>query len=243
MISATISSIDVKDPISWSQKLFLTFDIDWAHDDVITDTIELLEKNNLHATWFITHNTSLIARLRDNPNFELGIHPNFNRLLNGDNRNGRDPFEVITRLMELIPEAKSIRSHSMLQSSDLLQLYSSVGLTHDVNHFIPASAKIILRPWTIWNGLTKVPFFWEDDLTCLERQSGTEPSNILEIGKDEIGLKVFDFHPIHVFLNTENMWRYEHTREIHQVPSSLINHRFQGDGTRSDLQNLIDSLS
>lgn len=242
MISDRISSIDVNEPNSWDKKLFLTFDIDWAHDDVIKDTIELLEKSNLCATWFITHNTPLINRLRDNPNFELGIHPNFNRLINGDHRNGRNPSEVINRLMDLIPEARSVRSHSMMQSSDLLQLYSSLGLTHDVNHFIPASAKIMLKPWKIWNGLIKVPFFWEDDLACLEKLSETKQSQVLEIASQKIGIKVFDFHPIHVFLNTEDISRYEKTREIHHSPKDLIKHRFQGNGTRSEFQNLIELL-
>lgn len=54
------------------------------------------------------------------------------------------------------------------------------------------------------------------------------------------GLKVFDFHPIHVFLNTESLDRYERTRPLHQNPKELIKHRYQGDGTRSRLIELLE---
>ena len=47
------------------------------------------------------------------------------------------------------------------------------------------------------------------------------------------GLKVFDFHPIHVFLNTEHMDRYEQTRAWHQSPQELRAHRYEGEGTRT----------
>ena len=54
------------------------------------------------------------------------------------------------------------------------------------------------------------------------------------------GFHVFDFHPIHVFLNTESLDRYERTRSIHQNPKELIKHRYQGHGTRSWLMELLE---
>ena len=54
------------------------------------------------------------------------------------------------------------------------------------------------------------------------------------------GLKCFDFHPIHVFLNTENLNRYERTRPIHQNPKELIKYRYQGYGTRSRSMELLE---
>ena len=80
MSSATISSTNLSDPTSWSSKQFLTFDLDWAHDDVILDTVGLLETHGVGATWFVSHDTPVISQLRKNSEFERGIHPNFNRL-------------------------------------------------------------------------------------------------------------------------------------------------------------------
>lgn len=52
---------------------------------------------------------------------------------------------------------------------------------------------------------------------------------------------VVDFHPIHVFLNTESLDRYERTRSLHQNPKELIKHRYEGYGTRNRLLELLGS--
>lgn len=56
------------------------------------------------------------------------------------------------------------------------------------------------------------------------------------------GVKVFDFHPIHIFLNTEDIQRYERTRLIHQDAQALLEHRCQGYGVRSRLQELMSGF-
>lgn len=217
-----------------SKQIFLTLDIDWACDEVLGDTIDLVEGFDVCATWFVTHDTPLITRLRENPKFELGIHPNFNFLLNGDIRNGATIEEVVDRLLAIVPEAKAVRSHSMTQSSHILELFAAKGLTHDCNHFIPEQSQILLNSWYLWNGLIKVPYFWEDDATCIYNEN----ASIQELIR-RIGLKVFDFHPIHIFLNTENLARYENTRNIHRNPDQLIKYRYNGKGTRTMLQTLL----
>ena len=226
-----LSEIIPHNPETWQSRRFMTFDIDWCHDEVLEDTIELVEKANIAATWFITHHTSCIERLRANPKFELGIHPNFNDLLQGDFRNGKTAEEVVDRLLEIVPEAKSVRSHSMTQSSRLLDLFANKGLTHDANHFIPLQAGISLKPYIHWNGMIKVPYCWEDDVAIIYEDF--EPSQALS------SLMVFDFHPIHVFLNTEQMDRYERTRHEHGNPSKLKGYRFDGVGSRDYLQQLM----
>lgn len=231
---AIISKIEVKKETTWKPKVFLTFDIDWAHDEVLLDTIELVEKAGVAATWFVTHETPLLARLRSNPQFELGIHPNFNALLNGQPTQGKTAKEVIERLLEIVPEAISVRSHCMTQSTPLLQLFTDYQLTHDCNHFIPEQANIPMKPWRLWTGLTKVPYFWEDDVACLY-----ETNTPLDQLTQQKSLKVFDFHPIHVFLNTEKLARYEQTRTIHQRPEALREKRYTGEGARTLLTQLI----
>lgn len=229
-----IHTIDVQAVESWSSQWFLTFDIDWACDEILDDTIDLVEAAGVEATWFVTHDTPLLARLRDNPLFELGIHPNFNFLLDGDARQGKTAAEVVDRLLDLVPEARSVRSHSMAQSSMLLELFKRKGLTHDCNQFLPEHSGHELQPWRHWNGLLRVPYFWEDDVHCLYG-SGTSTAELVKRN----GLKVFDFHPIHVFLNTEQMDRYERTRHVHGNPSELIRYRCEQEGTRTRLEQLL----
>lgn len=230
-----IRNIDAKDPSSWENKIFLTFDIDWAHDEILADSIDILERQDVSATFFVTHNTPVLERLRENPKFELGIHPNFNFLLQGDARNGSDANEVIDRLLDIVPEARSVRSHSMTQSSRLLDMFFQKGLTHDCNSFVPAMINFELKPWKCWPGLTNVPHFWEDDLAWFY-----EDDSVFERGyEDRKGLKVFDFHPIHVFLNTQKLDLYEITREIHSDPEKLIHFRNEGGGARLNLLSLL----
>lgn len=209
---------------------YLTLDIDWAHDDILVDVIELVEAHQVPATWFVTHDTPLLSRLRSNPDFELGIHPNFNFLLKGDGRAGRDAADVVDRLLAIVPEAKCVRSHSTTQSSGLLDLFARRGLTHECNAFIPVQSGMELKPWRLWSNLTRIPYFWEDDVACLYGPDGSLPMSRM-VGL--AGIKVFDFHPVHVFLNTEHMDRYIKTREWHRSPQELRAYRYEGEGTRT----------
>lgn len=232
---STLSNIDPADQATWEGKIFLTFDIDWACDEVIEDSIVLVESMGAAATWFVTHETPLLERLRNNPAFELGIHPNFNFLLEGDPRNGATAAEVLDRLMAIVPEAKTVRSHCMTQSSILLDLFKQRGLTHDSNHFIPAHVQPLLYPWDVWNGIVRVPYFWEDDIHC---HYGNPRA--LTHALSHKGLRVFDFHPIHVFLNTVEMDRYQELRPIHNKPAELLRHRNNKQpGTRNHLIQLL----
>ncbi len=85
-VLGTIASVDPADESTWRGRIFLTFDLDWAHDEVINDAIDLVEAVDVPATWFVTHATPTLERLRANPKFELGVHPNFNPLLDGSSR-------------------------------------------------------------------------------------------------------------------------------------------------------------
>lgn len=237
-----ISKISPNVRDTWSDRIFLTFDIDWAHDDILMDTITLISKASVAATWFVTHETLMLKNIRKIPHQELGIHPNFNLLFDGFFDKSLDVKNITKNLLNIVPEAKSIRSHSMTQSSRLLDMFKDMGLTHEVNHFIPHHTGIELSPWILWNYLCKVPYFWEDDVHILYESIGIAQKNPVELATKKKGgeLKVFDFHPIHVFLNTESLDRYERTRPLHHNPKELIKHRYEGYGTRNRLIELLE---
>ncbi len=231
----TVSEISVCNEDLWSGSVFLTIDIDWACDEVLADTIDLVERADVCSTWFVTHETPLLERLRRNPKFELGIHPNFNKLLQGDGSNGRSVEEVFERVLEIVPEARAARSHSLMQSTPLHKLFAERKITHECNCFIPAHADMDLRPWSLWKTLTIVPLFWEDDLSMMY-DIKTPLHNLVR----KNGLKVFNFHPIHVFLNTESLERYERARKYYHIASDLQRFRnAAGTGMRTELENLL----
>jgi hypothetical protein len=228
-----IGSIALAEPISYSEPI-ITFDVDWAHDEVLFDLYSLVKSYDIQTTWMITHKSDFLKVLEKCSKCEIGIHPNFNFLLSGDSRLGKTAEEVVSRMMNLVPSSKVVRSHSVCQSSRISQLFWESGIRYESNDYIPASEILALKPWHIEIGITKVPYFFSDELACIKQT----PS--IPVLCDRLGLKVFDFHPIHVFLNTESLDRYEKTRSLHQNPKELIKYRYEGYGTRTRLIELIE---
>lgn len=229
-----LSDISLSDKSLWNKSVFLTFDMDWACDAILADTLGMVERYKVSATWFVTHETTLLERLRNNPKFEMGIHPNFNFLLNGDFKNGSSADEVVERIMKIVPEAHSLRSHSLTWGDGISQVIRKRSIKIVSNVMIPEQNQIVLHPWQDWYGITHTPYFFQDS-SCFYFKHN---SSINELSVRD-GLKVFNFHPIHVFLNTESMDRYERTRPFHKNPEELIKHRYDGFGTRSRLLELL----
>ena len=189
-----ISAIDPGHETSWHGKVFLTFDIDWAHDEVIKDTFELVEKFGVPSTWFVTHATPMLEGLRRNLAVELGIHPNFNDILDGSSN--KSSSLVLEECLSLVPNASSVRSHSLTQNERLVDQFGKVGLSHLSNFFVPYGSGIDLKPFSLWDELIVVPHFWQDNVALkmdLNWPASPDPT---------LGLQVFDFHPIHVFVPT-----------------------------------------
>ena len=56
---ALISEIKPSIKETWHDKLFLTFDIDWAHDEIILDTLEILREFDAPATYLFTRKLNM----------------------------------------------------------------------------------------------------------------------------------------------------------------------------------------
>jgi hypothetical protein len=182
------------DKVETFKEPFLSFDIDWAHDKIIEDTLNLVKSFQIDAIWFVTHKTDLIHEIEANKNNEVGIHPNFNRVMMGDFSNGKNAEEIIDRLLKLVPNCSSIRSHSVTQSSLLTALYLEKGITHETNDYIPFHTNLYIEPWISEEGMVKAPYFFSDQLYSLKKTDMSIFSLI-----QRTGLKIFNFHPIHIF--------------------------------------------
>lgn len=224
----------------YDNKIFLTFDNDWAHDEVLMDTINLLKAKQVPATFFVTNSTPVLEQFKNSPAYELGIHPNFNGLLRGEN--GKSIEEIMDSMLDIVPDATSIRSHSLAQNSNIIDFFSQKGMKRDLSLFIPQCRETSLAPFRLWNNLIRIPYFWEDDAECLYIGSGFSSGWDVNRYLMYPGLKIFNFHPIHVFLNTEDLKRYEQSRQCHMQPKQLSSFRYQDTtkGTRVFLQRLID---
>lgn len=231
MKTAKISDINPSDRDSWEGKWFIPLDIDWAVDEFVHEAIDLLEELGITATWFATHSSRVLQRIRANDKFELGIHPNFNPLLAGEAVVGSGAIDVLNKIMEVVPEAKSVSSHSLTYSSRLVELFIGQGLTHEVNYMISWKAGISMAPWAYETGIIRVPYVFDDYLNLF--QFSTPGWRVFS------GLKVVCCHPIHLSLNSETLNRYEGTREVRRNPAALRKQLNRGYGTKNVLVNLI----
>ena len=123
---------------------------------------------------------------------------------------------IVVDLLSQFPDSQVVRSHSVVQSSRLSQLFYRHGLRFESNDYLPAKVFRSIQPFIAETGMTKIPYIFSDELACL-----AQSTNVLQLCS-RAGLKVFDFHPIHVFLNTESLDRYERTRDLHHNPKELI---------------------
>jgi len=177
--------------------------------------------------------------MKENPKIELGIHPNFNFLVRGDFRYGKNIKEVLEYYLSIVPDAVSIRSHDLMQKSELLNILSEYGLKYDCNLYIPYNSKIINKPFIHWDHSTiRVPHFWEDDVACLYNDIWNVDNYL-----NYKGVKVFDFHPIHIALNSENMERYTQFKNHQQNSSVIFKNKFNGYGSECFLMDIIKSVS
>lgn len=174
-------------------KYVFTSDVDWAPEEVIEDTISLFAEHNAKITFFSTHRSEQL--LRADRNFvEIGIHPNFNKLL--FNNDLQKPDEIVRELLQIYPEAVGVRSHSLSQSSGLVNLFKASGLKYESNTLLPYFSSIV--PYKCWTGLTRIPYNWEDDVHFTYGYDFSS-DNLA----DDCDYKIYDFHPIHIYLNTD----------------------------------------
>ena len=212
-------------------KIFLTIDLDWCHEIVLCDTLELLEKFDASATFFCTDRPKSLDLIRGNPRAELGLHPNFRPLLEKSCPPEQTAASVLDELLELIPEARSVRSHSLISGSTISSLFASRGLTHESNIKLPPRGSPYSEPFINSAGLISCPYHWGD-----QADMGTPIAPVTERS-----YLMLNFHPIHIFLNSEPIERYEQSRAFHFEPEKLVQWRYAGRGTRDEFVSLLSN--
>ena len=207
----------------------LTFDIDWAADFIINDTINLLDKYGVKATFFSTHQTTSLKGLDVNK-YEVGLHPNFNPLLKGA---GDDFVRIINDLWNCYPDSVGMRSHSLVQGGSILQYLIEQKFFYDSNIFLPYQS---IRPYFLKKFL-RIPFNWEDDVHYYFNR----PFTLDNWNFFSKPMTVFNFHPIHLFLNSENADRYVKSKKFSKDFSQLQEYQNKTSipGARNYLMELL----
>ncbi len=223
--------------------LVLTVDVDWAPVHVIQPLVEHLVDQRVKATWFITDDSDSLALLREHQDlFELGIHPNF---LPGSSH-GSDPEEILDHVLQLVPDAVSVRTHASVYSGRIIELlFSRPRIRFDVTTLLPGMRNVEpVEHWLAGRRLWRIPYIWADDHTMEmpEPRWTLDPVLALE------GLKVVSVHPVHVYINTRSAQDYKAFKDAHpdiaratpQTTSGFVN---SGMGARTFFAETVDFLA
>ncbi len=220
----------------------ITFDIDWAPDFAIFSAARMLIENNVKSTWFVTHASPAIDFLKSRPDlFELGLHPNF---LPGSSH-GATEDEVIANVKLLVPGSKISRSHALVQSSPLLyKMAKEHGIQTDLSLFLWCSPGITPH-YLHFNDLSvlRIPYFWEDDTNAYD---SNKTWDFADRKYHVTGLKIFNFHPMYVYLNADTMNGYEQLKKIRYLADltegETIPFVNKGIGTGTLFTNMVESM-
>lgn len=232
-----ISDIDLARADSWQGKVFVTLDVDWAPDFVIREVDEIIETLGIPATWFITHKSDAVLQLFGRDQYEIGVHPNFAPLLQ-DSYKRFTINEIVENARKLAPSATAFRCHALVQSSHLLEQMQAAGFSVDCNVFLPYTPIPALSPWRHSEGLVRVPYCWEDDTWVIGECRSPQEVVVSH------GLAVVDFHPIHLWLNTESLDRYERVKNDLQNEDFLRSNRNDNSrfGVVTAFRQMIDGV-
>lgn len=222
--------------------VIISLDIDWASDFILEDALRLASECGIKPTLFLTHQSPLVQKIFKEKKYEFGLHPNFEKLLNGDDSNGLDAEDVLNRLMISFPNVDCVRSHCLTTSSSLKALFKSKNFSLESSFITHGVHKKFPNFWTECTGIVHVPITWEDDVwfTLEEGEIGARPSSILQSD----ALNVLTFHPIHLFLNTTDADHYKESRDFINNPNELFKYRkVEEFGVRNIFSNIAKMLN
>ncbi len=197
------------------QTFILTLDCDWAPDFILDEVREMLLRKGAHTTLFITHPSEALKNWEKEKIFELGWHPNF---MPGSSQ-GENPSQVANYLNEIAPNAISMRTHNLMQSTPLIKdfLKYAPSILNDTSLYLPNQIHINSFQLHLGNNLSinRFPFCWEDDLHLLSGGDLDFPW----LPFSTKGICILNFHPIHIYLNTNDFSVYHRIRVLGPMAS------------------------
>jgi ubiquinone/menaquinone biosynthesis C-methylase UbiE len=207
----------------------VTSDIDWASSHCIEDFMTLVDAFGITPTLFATHDNPLIKRFSEtNPN-DIGVHPNFG----ANSTHGKDHNSVIDHVFSIYPNAKTFRSHSFYDSSDILHEMSKRGVRYDSNLCLYLQPNIVPLQLGV-RGITRFPVFWEDDSHWMHTAGDWQLCSYVDAFTSP-GLKIINVHPFIISANIPSGDYYlsvkEHITTLSEQDLKRI--RYNGPGART----------
>jgi len=226
---------------NWSElrTLCLTFNIDFVPDFMLERLLHMLAPFNVAATFFATHDTPVLQRIRMNPQYELAIHP-FN---NPASTQGNGLEEILGALRRIVPEAAGNRFHRLEHSyRDLLRL-GELGYIYDASA-IRHNTPFLLPAWHNDMKMVLLTTLWEDGST----EGMGYPMRLESVNLETPGMKILAFHPLNVYLNSKTPRdRSDFLRTVgnfQQCSEETARHHYgnDGEGARGVLRETLELI-
>ncbi len=198
--------------------------------------VEFLEQMHLpgEGTFFCTQYYEALSRSRH----EQAPHPYL--------EDNTDWGSELNRMRRLFPKAAGWRAHSCVYSH-----FIAKWLGENCYRYASTSDQLGrcgITPCREGYGTWQMPIYYMDNLDFSDRRfwgsNGLEPFSpiIIERALTMPGMYVFDFHPIHLMLNSPNFEFYAAARDGFKSGASLATLSFKGYGARNFYNHLVDAM-
>jgi hypothetical protein len=185
--------------------IVLTFDTDHMTERMMDIFIDRIMPPDITATYFCSRPFASLRGAKG----ELAPHPVLEpsrpwlQALQDKIREVEDFYQA---------EVEGLRTHSLVSSQQMMVQLNTLGLSYVSSIAIPYSANIapFRGPW----GVVEIPIRYMDNMDLWARdktglQSRCFDEAIIELAMTEGQHFCFDFHPIHIMLNTAQFADYE----------------------------------
>jgi hypothetical protein len=185
-------------------KVCITIDADWAPVEVIDSCVGILHEKNIPYTFFATDDyRNGIVKTTD-----VAWHPNFL----SDKRLVKSELEYFS---QLIPHAKGLRPHRLFMPIE--EISRSWLDDYGIKWTSRSSDPFKITPDIEFDGIPNFYINWGDYFYFTEKRL---PDWDLMVSKKR-GLYIANFHPIHLFLNTDEEDRYLQAKKNYHNISKL----------------------
>lgn len=210
----------------------LTFDSDWCPSWMVDEVLDLLDERGHLGTVYSTGSLASDTRERilSASTFELGIHPNF-----FEEGAVGNPASVVDPLLDELGPCTTCRTHGLFWWHGLGTFLGERGITSDSS--LSAPGHRLSEPLRV-GGIGRFPISWGD---WSHLASPVPVETVFESIAGFGPIRVFNFHPVHIVMNTGSLEQWQEYRElIRSNPDKLKEIREAGNTHRhSGIRNLF----
>lgn len=200
----------------------ISFDTDWQDGEVLQFTLDLLKKYHIKATFFCTDKTKVKIK-----GHEIAIHPNF--------ASKDSPAMIIKKLKKDFPSSRGLRSHGIATSNEIILRAQKEKIKYQSNYLMYLKKNI--EPIKIYK-MTELPIYWMDYYYLATEKHPR--FRLKDFKLNQPGLKIFDFHPIHLYLNTISLKQYLKCKKDPKNQRKYINEN--KPGIKTLLTTLLEEI-